>query len=345
MTAPTSLDALIVPAVRSTLGCPLVVLCSGSAAANDLFAAGQTCGADLIAVDFSGTELDDAMPFETTRLLSGTQFERRGDLSAKRNTALLLARYAGWRRIFFLDDDISVDDPDDVRRAASLLDRYVAVGLTIKGFPDGSVATHAHRELGGRPGKFLAGGAFAVAPRQRTSFFPQIYNEDWFYLIDEAGLPRLAITGSATQDPYDPFGDPRRAASEEFGEVVGIGLYYLAESGRRLRDADNEYWSAFLRTRGDFLADVLKRLPSSGTSSPGEKIEAALLSARDTLALINPELCTAYVEAWLRDRIRRESHLRLLPGDLPIRDALAAACLRPAFAPARTDAPSRHTRG
>jgi hypothetical protein len=352
--SPKPVDAIIVPTARpgnrlgqparlaETLNCTLVMMCSGSAAASDVIAAERPGGLDLVAVDFGTPATSRAIPLETTALLSGTDFERHGDVSAKRNTALLLAYYAGWERIFFLDDDISVAEPEDLRQAAGLLDKYAAVGLRITGFPDGSVATHAHMELGGQQRDFLAGGALALAPRQRPSFFPQVYNDDWLYLIDDAGLPRLALTGSAAQEAYDPFANPGRAASEEFGEVVVIGLYYLARSGRRLRDADDEYWSAFLRQRDDLLAGLLARIRARRRSPAERKIEAALLSARDSLALITPLLCSAYVGAWLRDRDRWTTLLRRLPTNLPIQAALAETGLSRLSPPARTDVRPRH---
>lgn len=335
MVQPRSVDAIIVPTARpgkrtgqsarlaGTLGCPLVVLCSGSAMARDVVTSDPGELSDFIAVDFGAAAHAKAFPFESTELLSGTSFAREGDVSAKRNAALVLAHYVGWRRIIFLDDDISVAVPGDLRRAARLLDRYAAVGLAIVGFPDGSVATHAYRQIGGTENKFLAAGALALEPASRRSFFPQIYNEEWLYLIDDTGLPPLAITGHAHQQPYDPFADPRRATSEEFGEVIAIGLYSLASAGRLLRDADDEYWRSFLRQREALLADLLRMVRASETIARRQAVIAALLASRETLAQISPALCSAYVGAWLRDRDRWASYLCQLPTDLLVPAALA----------------------
>jgi glycosyltransferase involved in cell wall biosynthesis len=73
--------------------------------------------------------------FETSRMLAGTRFERRTDTSLKRNVGLLLARSVGWQRIVFLDDDITVEDPADLRRAVALLGPHYAAGLFIGGDP------------------------------------------------------------------------------------------------------------------------------------------------------------------------------------------------------------------
>ena len=72
---------------------------------------------------------------ETSRLLAGTIFEQRSDVSTKRNLALLLSHMLGWERVVFLDDDIQVPDPADLSRAVGLLDAHTAVGLGHRGFP------------------------------------------------------------------------------------------------------------------------------------------------------------------------------------------------------------------
>ena len=119
---------------------------------------------DLIAIDVPHPSFLGPPALETTRLLAGMRFARTTDTSAKRNIGLILSKLAGWQRIVFLDDDIKVPNPDDLRRACALLDpgHYQAVGLAIEGFPDNSVVCHAFRETGGKQDTFVGGGALAV---------------------------------------------------------------------------------------------------------------------------------------------------------------------------------------
>jgi len=119
--------------------------------------------------------------WETSRLLAGTVFARRTDLSVKRNLALMLNHMLGWSRILFLDDDITELNADDVRTASGLLDTHNAVGLQIGGFPDHSVVCHAYWQAGGKQQSFVGGGALAVEVKRSNSFFPDIYNDDWFF--------------------------------------------------------------------------------------------------------------------------------------------------------------------
>ncbi|HEU5107093.1 MAG TPA: hypothetical protein VFT95_00810, partial [Micromonosporaceae bacterium] len=257
------MDAIAIPAGRAVtqrfrrfldlaeaLDCPVVVLCSGAATARDV-AALAGAGVDLFAVDVPADAREALPPLETLAVLSGTPFAHGTDIALKRNLALLLAQLAGWERMVFFDDDVSNMDPEDVRHASALLDTYDAVGPAIDWFPDGSVVGHAERELGRPTERYVSCGNLAVAPIRTASFFPEIYNEDWLYLLDTSGPRTVAITGTAWQDPYDPFADPTRARCEEIGEVVVVGLYWVMANGGVATDADEPFWREYIDARLD----------------------------------------------------------------------------------------------
>jgi hypothetical protein len=130
------------------------------------------------------------------------------------------------------------------------------------------------------------------------------------------------MTGHARQEPYRPFTNPDRAASEEFGEVVAVGLHYLARSGHPAIDADDEYWREFLETRARLLSDLGERLRLA-TSEPGvtQQITSALDCSRQTLAAIRARHCTEYVKAWLQDREDWTRYINRLPSSLSLEDA------------------------
>jgi hypothetical protein len=97
-----------------------------------------------------------------------------------------------------------------------------------------------------------------VGTARSRSFFPDIYNEDWFYLLDaKMGLQPLAASGEAIQRPYDPFRTPDRARAEELGDVLAEGTFWLLDQGRSVADADEAHWAAFLNRRGRFIVHVL----------------------------------------------------------------------------------------
>ena len=334
LSLPTAtVDAIIVPTARPAaylrsaiqlardLRCPLVALCSKYAQAAEVVRRVDRHEVDVIAVDIG--EVPAIPSFNTSAILARSRFERKTDPSLKRNVGLAIAKMAGWSRILFLDDDILVDCADDVRVSAALLGSYDAVGLENTGFPDNSVVCHAYRAVGAIQGTFIGGGALAVATDRVKSFFPNIYNEDWFFLLDDAKLSQVAVTGKVDQKAFDPYADPRRARSEEFGDCLAEGVYALLDDGRRVQDADETFWRLFLAHRHQLIASVLTKIPALDRT-PAEigRMTAALKAAQGRQALIAPEMYVGYLRAWAADRRRWQSYLKRLPSRSLI-DALA----------------------
>src|SRR5579863_4958659 len=119
-------DAIIVPTTRpvvylkeaaaaaSSLGCPLLTLHSRKWTSAHAANAYLGSSVDLIAIDLPDPVQLQLPELQTSKLLTGTIFEQRSDLSTKRNLALVLSRMFGWSRVVFLDDDIRVPYPDDL---------------------------------------------------------------------------------------------------------------------------------------------------------------------------------------------------------------------------------------
>jgi hypothetical protein len=347
-------DAVIVPTVRHpaylqdaanlavSLDCPLVTLHSGKWTSARDAAQRLPVAVDLIAIDVSDPAGLRLPALETSRLLASARLARKTDTSAKRNLGLVLSHMIGWERIVFLDDDIQVRDPGHLRHAAGLLDTYNAVGLTMGGFPDNSVVCHAYRAVGGTQESFIGGGALVVGLARSRSFFPDIYNEDWFYLLDaEKGLQSLATSGEAVQRPYDPFRTPDRARREELGDVLAEGTFWLLDQGRAVADADDAYWAEFLGKRSRFIVHVLDLVERSDIEA-GEKARmvAALKAALGRLALITAGLCRDYMRAWMIDWQRWQRHFERLDTGLP-REAALQLLTKQGRPPVRWHAPSR----
>jgi hypothetical protein len=350
-------DAVIVPMsatapyIRRAVGaakaadCPLLVLCSKLARAHEVIRLVEVEDhhVDVIAVDLSNEAARRLPQFETTCMLAGGRLERRTDTSLKRNAGLAIARMVGWQHIVFLDDDIEVPEPVDLGRAVGLLGAYDAVGLHIGGFPDNSVVCHAHREAGGWQETFVGGGALAVpVNRMESSFFPKIYNEDWFFLLDDVMLRPVAVRGSAIQRPYDPFANPDRARHEEFGDTLAEGLFTLLDEGKRVQDATEAYWRLFIGKRWAFIADVLQRVSKLDEIDPNQRARMieSLKAARGRLSHITPELCLTYLRAWRADRSRWKRFLDKLPSGLPVDKAISHLGLKPNVRDNRTRVPT-----
>jgi hypothetical protein len=328
-------DAIVVPtrrrpaylaavaALARHLDCTLVTLHSGGLTTAAQAARRLPADVNLVAIDIPQAGL--RLPhWETSRLLTRTVFTRRTDLSAKRNLALMLSRMLGWSRILFLDDDITGLDPDDIRAASSLLDTHNAVGLHIDGFPDHSVVCHAYRLAGGSQQSFVGGGALAVEAERCNSFFPDIYNDDWFFMLDpKGGLQPVALAGQVRQERFDPF-DAARAQAEELGDVLAEGTYWLLDQGQPMSGADERHWADFLVKRRQFIRRVLEMVTTSDLHD-GERNRrtAALRGSLARLAQITPELCESYLLAWAADQDRWQRHVSHLPAGLTLHQAVS----------------------
>jgi hypothetical protein len=333
-TAPQSpVDAVIVPGSRAVqwmreamglargLDCVLLVMCSRQVKADEVADLGDELGVVAVAVDTTATD-GGAPALATSDLLTGTRFERLSDASEKRNLGLLLSALAGWERVLFLDDDIYGVTPGDARTACGLLDSYDAVGLENIGFPDNSVVCHAHREVGGKQDQYVGSGGLAVRPRDCRSFFPNIYNEDWFFLVGEARPPSVAATGAMRQKAFDPFANPDRARSEEFGDCLAEGLYWLLDHHLPLEAADEVHWRDFLHRRARFIDSLLESMWLRPETKARSRRIASLTTARSTCEQIDPALCTDYLDLWRADLGTWRQLVDGLPTNLGIDRAL-----------------------
>ena len=341
-TPPVKVDAIIVPTSRPvaylkeaaaaalSLGCPLVTLHSQKWTSAYEAAAYLDPAVNLIAVDVpeaAGLRLPE---LATSRLLAGTIFKRKTDVSTKRNLALVLSHALRWERVVFLDDDIQVPNPGDLSRAAGLLDSHSAVGLAVGGFPDNSMVCHAFRQAGGWQETFIGGGALAVGVKGNRSFFPNVYNEDWFFVL-EAGkcLQSVATVGQVLQNPYDPY-RVERARGEEFGDVLAEGTFWLLDQGKPASDGDLTHWRDFLAHRKEFIKQVQGMV--DGKASIDAKVRArmgeALTAALGRCERITPQLCMAYMKALASDQDRWQRHIQQIRQQPSREEALSSLTVR-----------------
>ena len=312
---PGHLDAIIVPTFRAVdalrdslvlaheLNRPLVALCSGQAQARQTVALAALFRADVLAIDLHGVR--PAVPhFRADDVLGGSRFASVSDLSLKRNLGLLISRIAGWDRVLFLDDDITGVRVGQLDGAAAVLDAGVhrAVGLRNAGFADNSVVCHAYRAIGAEQDQFIGGGAMIVNPLATRSFFPNIYNEDWFFLLGD-GVPfRAARSGTMIQRGYDPFANPRRAANEELGDTLAEGLFWMLDDGQDPTRSDGAFWSTFVFRRRALLDHVLAEVDTQAGQLPrAAAIAASVRAARGMSAFVTPRLCQDFLHAWSDD--------------------------------------------
>jgi hypothetical protein len=299
------------------------VLCSHAARAHEVTALAAGAGVTVLPID---SPAHSPLPeLETWQRLADDPDRRRTDTPRKRNFGLALTWMAGWDRVLFLDDDIDIKDADDVRRAAALLNRYDVVGLENTGFADNSVVCHAHRDTGGRQGTFIGAGAMLFRGSRATSFFPDIYNEDWFFLLDEQRITACAVHGTFSQARFDPYLTRDRAKTQEFGDCLAEGLFALLDDHKTLdAAADAQFWRDFLADRHEFISSILRRLDAAPGISVIRRTQMAeaMYAARSSLQQITPEHCVDHLKAWNADQLTWRTWIEDLPRGLPVEDAL-----------------------
>jgi ribosomal protein S18 acetylase RimI-like enzyme len=358
--APISeLDAIIVPSSRPAdflshaidlalaTDSWLIVFCSGSSKTQDVRELlGSRFLGKAAAAEVPRGYMHSLIEFATS---SNVDFKRANlyrdsDLSLKRNLGLIVSLMLGWKKIFFLDDDIRDLAPADLHRTASLLDEYSCVGFSMDYFPDNSVVSHAkrlgfdsHQEI------MISGAAMGVRCRPEISFFPDIYNEDLFFILDDIACGSVLHAGTISQLPYEPFDQPERAASEEFGEVLMEGLLALLHAEISLAHATSEYWLKFLPARLKHIQYI--KLTLERKFIPGhEPALIAMRAAESRLSEISSNLCAAYLTELHTDLSAWKERLRNLTPQSSVSTALSRLNLVHVLAPkerqdvARTEA-------
>jgi hypothetical protein len=325
---PGRLDAIVVPASRpasclkpairlsAQLGVQLVVLCSKQTKGEQVAERVSTSpGARALIVEIPERWSHPEFPTRTSdQVFRRANANRDSDLSAKRNIGLLLARLHGWNKIVFVDDDVTLSRTDNVARLAGQLDRYQVAGMIVWDYPDNSVVCHARRAAGIPQDVFLTGAVLAVhCNNLPLSFFPDIYNEDWFFFAREAARRELRKVGLATQLEYDPFASPDRARREEFGDLLAEGLFALmgqvdpsVRFGDQLRAADKAYWSRFIEARHNVITEAMSMLrvavERNGDHGRLSSALVSLAAAQNQLDhRITAEDCVSFVGAWQDD--------------------------------------------
>jgi hypothetical protein len=319
------LDVIIVPASRpasflqpaidmtARLGTLLVVLCSRQAKLEQIAKrVSRTPAARSLVVNIPDGWSHPQLPTRTSALaFKLANAHRTSDLSAKRNLGLLLARLHGWNKIAFLDDDVT--RAGNIPALAGQLDKHQVAGMVVREYPDNSVVCHARRLARLPQDVFVTGAVLGVHCNSLPlSFFPDIYNEDWFFFADQAAARNLPQVGRAKQAQYDPFANPERARQEEFGDLLAEGLYALIEESDpslpfpdQLRRATRAYWARFIQARQQVMTDTVDGLCSfTHREADHDRVTAAfesLAAAENQLDVITPDLCVDFLDAWRED--------------------------------------------
>lgn len=339
-------DAILVPTNRKVdwlsdsiviareSGIPLIVVCSKRVSRDQVKAATAGKNVEVFAVDlppYPADPLKVPLATSTNEQLLAVSSGRTRDLSTKRNLGLVIAKMLGWQRLMFLDDDIFGISREDVAALAAGLNNHNVSVLIPEEYPDNSVACHAYRLGGEDQGKFASAGGMGVrCDRDDLPFFPNIYNEDWFFFADEAANRRINTVGKSQQKVYNPYEDPERAVKEEFGDLLAEGLYARLDKRLDIGSVDRGYWAEFIEGRKLFLERVARLLAKKLNGEPNSDKRSEIRAAQNSIAAaqrqltenITDELCQKFIDLWQADLIEWRSYLA---SELPRCDSIPSA--------------------
>ncbi len=266
------------------------------------------------------------------------------DTNRKRNLGLAAARMTGHDWVLFVDDDVLGFPPSHVDSALAALRRPRGgnvVGWALDVFPDNSVVHHARRDyLGLDQDVFIGGAALLVrAAGWQPPGFPPTYNEDWLFLYDPLARREVAAGPDVGQQTYDPYGHPDRARSEEFGDLLGEGLYHLLHVGASVEVAkDACYWRSVHAERAGVLARLLaelrRRHERAVSDLERERLHRALTAieeSRKQLTRATPQSLADFVRAWRADEETWQEYFAALPARDTVKDALVYLGLHEAW--------------
>jgi hypothetical protein len=226
------------------------------------------------------------------------------DIPYKRNLALLESRRARHKSIGLLDDDIllSVDQLDSV--VAALTADADMVSFHVLDYPDVSTVDHVERVIRRRPSRVSIGGnCLFFLVDQAASFFPEAYNDDWFFLFSHVGHSRIASLGVAKQRPYRPWLDHGRIAFEQFGDITIEGAKENIREGRAPFSGDLKYWQVVLDR-------YLARLDGLVAEAPESPFRTALIAAREVAGALDALAFVCFLENYRADSRTFALHAR-----------------------------------
>ncbi|MEQ9404330.1 MAG: hypothetical protein RIM99_12125 [Cyclobacteriaceae bacterium] len=197
------------------------------------------------------------------KINEGTFNQMLGDntwnLGIARNFALEHSVQRRYKKVLFIDDDISGINQEKIDEGFSTLTENNLVSCNLLGQVDDSIIGHIATEVGvtdSNP-RMLSGGFFFLTPLTVTHRFFNIYNEDWILQLLEKEKEKITI-------PFEVYHSINRnlkwtldqALFQEFGELVVEGFF---ENDNALF-LDSSFWNKILQSRIKFIEEIISRV-------------------------------------------------------------------------------------
>lgn len=201
-------------------------------------------------------------------------FKPNYDIPYKRNLSLLDASRNNYKTICLLDDDITLTDNDFRKARVALLSSVDIASFHVLDYPDVSTIDHIERIILERPSRVSIGGNCLFMNVDNVhSFFPDAYNDDWYFIFSHIGSRKIVSLGTAVQRPYTPWTDLERVGFEQFGDIVIEGAKNNIKNNRPPFFGDMSFWKE-IKDQYIYRLKKLVRIATEKQEVPAEFVAA-----------------------------------------------------------------------
>lgn len=214
-----------------------------------------------------------------------------------RNYAILLSKVIGFRKVLFVDDDVSVKDLELLRAAFRMLERVDFVGARIGGLADQSIIGHIGLKQGDAElSEFVSGGFMGLRLGSVMEPFLNYYNEDWIWVLMHKSASYAMTPAKVVHQTFHSLqrNGSNRAIRQEMGEMLLEGVWNAAPSRNFSLLTDEKAWKQVIADRVFWIEDIAKKCRQQNDRI-GIAIATALLRHAST---ISPSLLAAIFEQY-----------------------------------------------
>lgn len=209
------------------------------------------------------------------------------DIPLKRSFSLFDAGQKRYSKILLLDDDIFLTITNLETGLTGLFDGMAIVGFHVVDYPDVSTMDHISRLVTNLENTLsMTGSCMFINVEKINGNFPNIYNEDLFFFMQQNRAESVVSGGYVIQKEYKPWLSHERIKHEQFGDLIydAIKKRFLGiESG-----AIN--WTDEIEARKTQINTLLRR-------SSNKEFTVALEAALDGLANFDVKDIKEFLEA------------------------------------------------
>lgn len=240
-----------------------------------------------------------------TKYFTTTLGKNNWSLGYNRNYAILYSNHLKKNKIIFMDDDVIIHKPADIRITFDGLRYSSFVGANIDLMPDDSVLGHVYR-VGNRTlePRYISGTYLGFNTNRIRHFFINKYNEDWIWLFLENGVEDIKTKITVDQMKFDSFLDwETKVVFQEEGEILWEGVYFSSKTNRQEELTNPNYWNAIFENRFTKIQYIDNLSLHESVLSVTQKIKKMLLDYHENL---NPEYFSKIFIKYFSDLVNWE---------------------------------------